>query len=69
MGNDIPAKRQRELSLGWLMAVSDIIPFGQRFELYNIKLYLLGARTTGPRIELKGLESDKVSFKWILPRA
>ncbi len=46
------------------MAVSDIIPFGQRPELHTLKNYLLGAGTSGPTVELKGLESEeKDSFK------
>ncbi len=38
------------------MAVSYIISFGQRPELHTLITYLLGAGTTGPRVELKGLE-------------
>ncbi len=49
------------------MAVSDIIPFGQRPELHTLVTYLLGAGITGPRIELKVLESEKDSFKGIWP--
>ncbi len=51
------------------MALSDIIPFGQRAELHTLKLYLLVAGTTGPRVELKDLESEKDSFKEIWPSA
>ncbi len=41
------------------MAVSDIIPFGQRPELRTLVL-TLGAGITGPRVELKVLESEKI---------
>ncbi len=49
------------------MAVSDITPFGQRPELRTLVLTLLGAGITGPRVELKVLESEKDSFKGIWP--
>ncbi len=47
------------------MAVSDIIHFGQKPELHTLSTYLLSAGITGPRVELKGLESEKDSFKGI----
>ncbi len=45
------------------MAVSDLISFGQRLELYTLNLYLLGAGTSRQSVELKCLESEKDSFK------
>ncbi len=59
--------RPPPLSARRLMAVSDIIPFGQKPELHTLSTYLLGAGITVPRIELKGLESEKDSFKGIWP--
>ncbi len=49
------------------MAVSDIIPFGQRPELHTLVLTCSRCRDTGPRVELKVLESEKDSFKGIWP--
>ncbi len=55
------------MPLGRLMAVSDIIPFGQKPELLTLSTYLLGDGMTGPRVELNVLESEKDSFKGIWP--
>ncbi len=50
----------REFPPGRLMAVSDIIPFGQKARAAYPSTYLLGAGITGPRVELKVLESEKI---------
>ncbi len=48
------------------MAVSDIIPFGQRPELHTLVLTCSRCRDYR-RVELKVLESEKDSFKGIWP--
>ncbi len=53
----------RELPLGRLMAVSDIIPFGQKPELHTLSYLPARCRDYRPRVELKFLESGKDSFR------
>ncbi len=42
-------------------------PLRPKTELHTLSIYLLGAGITGPRVELKVLESEKDSFKGIWP--